>query len=421
MTNITGFNAVMCRYNEIALKGANRPQFEHLFVEAIKRALRELDAIKFVQERGRILVCLENFRPFSNRELNLIKVQLPTVFGLTSFSPGFMLESTLEAIDSQLDATFPGHYEMISRGSANNSDISYRMRARRSDKSFPLTSSELEIHFAEKFLSQYPRLKVNLNKADLTIGVEVRKKWSFVYYNQFSGPGGLPSGSNGGGLALLSGGIDSPVACYMVMKRGTPLHFITFHSFPYTPPESIIKVSKLVRILNRRQKRGILYACNLVAAQKCVRDNCTEKFRTILYRRIMVRIATGLAKSINLEALVTGESIGQVASQTVRNMDTINRATDMLIMRPLVGMDKQEVTNIADKIGTLSISQENCPDSCTVFAPKSPTTAAKLDRILEEEQRIDSPALVEACLSAIKQIDLNTYKEYEFTASVPHK
>ena len=414
MQTSSSFNAVMCRYNEIALKGANRPQFEHLFVEAIKRALNELNALNFVQERGRILVCLPNLNPFSSSELKLINTQLPTVFGLASFSPGFMTESALEAIEAQIVTTFPNHYDMVCKRFAKGDAISYRMRARRSEKLFPLTSTELEIYFAEKLLPKYPRLKVDLNEADLTIGLEVRKNWSFIYYDQFSGPGGLPSGCNGGGLALLSGGIDSPVACYLAMKRGSPLHFVTFHSYPYTPPESIIKVSKLVRLLNRRQKRGHLFACNLVHAQKCIRDHCTEKYRTILYRRLMVRIASRLAKPLALEALITGESIGQVASQTVRNMDIINRAADMLIIRPLVGMDKQEVTDVADRIGTLTISQENYPDSCTVFAPKSPSTAATLERISEEERRINTPALMDACLSAIKRIDPNTYKEYDF-------
>ena len=418
---LNNYNVVMLRYNEIALKGANRSHFEFLFVEGIKRALAELHPLHFIQERGRILMHLPKFSYFSLDQLSLLKDQLAFAFGLVSFSPGYIVESSLEAIENQVDRVFPEIYNLISKNLDNGREINYRMRARRSYKLFSMTSSELEIYFANKILPEYPRLKVNLREADLTIGIEVRKNWSFIYFQEFAASGGLPSGSNGSALALLSGGIDSPVACYLTMKRGTSLHFLTFHSFPYTSPESVIKVSREVRILNRFQRKGKLFACNLIDAQRCIRDSCTEKYRTILYRRLMLRIAANLGKSLGAQALVTGDSIGQVASQTVPNMDAINRATDMLVIRPLIGMDKQEITQIARKIETLPISQENCPDSCTVFAPRSPTTSAKLKHILDEEKRIDFHALLKTCLSSIKLIDTKTYKEYDYSNHERHQ
>jgi thiamine biosynthesis protein ThiI len=191
------------------------------------------------------------------------------------------------------------------------------------------------------------------------------------------------------------------VASYLAMKRGTQLHFLTFHSYPYTPDETLDKVDRLVTILNRYQAAGTLYACNLGAAQKIIRDSCLDKYRTILYRRLMMRIATRLAQSLNCQALVTGEAVGQVASQTLKNMDVIARATDYLILRPLVSMDKHETMTIARKLGTLAISEEFSPDCCTVFEPSSPATGALLSCILGEEDKLDMPALIEISLTTL--------------------
>ncbi len=405
------FNSVMCRYNEIALKGGNRRYFEALFIEGIRHALKELGSIKIIQERGRVVLHISNFKVLTQDELSIIQARLPKVFGLASFSPGIIVDSTLPEIEKCVLATFPDVYERFNSACRDGDTIRYRMRARRSDKNFPLTSNALEIHFAEQLLAKYQNMTVDLNHADLTVGVEVRDDWSFIFYDHTPGPGGLPSGCNGPALALLSGGIDSPVACYLTMKRGCPLNFLTFHSYPYTNAESISKVGRIIQILNQYQRPGKFLACNLVPVQKAVRDNCTEKFRTILYRRMMIRIAEAVAHSLGAQALVSGDAVGQVASQTIRNMDTIGKATDMLILRPLVGMDKLETIRIAKSINTLYVSEENCPDSCTVFAPKSPSTGAKLKRIIDEEALLDVPGLLQESLDNIKLIDVKTGEE----------
>ena len=417
-SNHSTFNAILLRYDEIALKGGNRHQFEFLFIEGIKQALTAIPDLKFLQERGRILVHLPDFYSFSDQQMVKVETQLPLAFGLVSFSPGFMVPSTLEAIEARIDEVFPDQYSRITSTIGEKQPVSYRMRARRSNKSFAMTSNQLEIYFANKLIPNFPRLRVDLKQALLTIGVEVRKNWSFIFFETHSGPRGLPSGTNGTALGLLSGGIDSPVACYLAMKRGTRMNFLTFHSSPYTSPESIIKVAKLVRTLNRYQNRGKLFACNLAVAQRNIRDHCTERYRTILYRRLMTRIAERVATSTGAIALVTGESVGQVASQTLQNLNTINRSTSMLILRPLSSLDKQEVTEIARKIGTLPISEENCPDSCTVFSPKSPTTGVGVCRILKEEAKIDLEPLISSCLSSITLVDTQTYKEYPFPIKI---
>ena len=211
---------------------------------------------------------------------------------------------------------------------------------------------------------------------------------AIVWLETFPAPGGLPVGCSGRTLALLSGGIDSPVACYLTMKRGGPVEFIGFHSDPYTPPETVDKVERIAAYLNTFQQPGKLYMVNLVELQKLVRDNCNPRMRTVLYRRIMFRIAEKIAYKRKIKALLTGESLGQVASQTLENMSTIGKAVDMLILRPLCGQDKLETIAIAQKIGTFDLSKEQVPDSCTVFAPDSPATKVSEKDAEAEEARI---------------------------------
>ncbi len=266
----------------------------------------------------------------------------------------------------------------------------------------------MEIRFAEKLCELYPRLVIDLVNADLTVQLEVRDKWAFVSFDRIEGPGGLPTGSSAPALVLLSGGIDSPVASYLMMGRGCRLDFITFHSYPYTTPELIEKVAKLTQKLNRFQKPGRLFACNLAAAQKLIRDHCSERFRTILYRRLMFRVAEKVARMIKCNALVTGESLGQVASQTVPNLDAINRATEMLILRPLIGIDKLQTTRIAERIGTLETSNVQCADSCTVFMPRQPSTNARYHLLDREESYLDADEMLRLCLKEVTRVNLDT-------------
>ncbi|MBO5723175.1 MAG: tRNA 4-thiouridine(8) synthase ThiI, partial [Lentisphaeria bacterium] len=224
------------------------------------------------------------------------------------------------------------------------------------------------------------------------------------YLESFPAPGGLPVGCNDRTLALLSGGIDSPVACYLTMKRGSPVDFIGFHSEPYTPPETVEKVQRIANYLNTFQQPGRLYMVNLVELQKLIRDNCNPRYRTVLYRRLMFRIAEYIARKRKIGALLTGESLGQVASQTLVNMNTIDQAVDMLVLRPLCGQDKLETIDIARKIGTFELSQEQVPDSCTVFAPDRPSTRVSAEDAANEEARI--PGYYEMLAEIINNTEL---------------
>lgn len=405
-------NALICRYNEIATKGRNRSEFERLLADNIRFALRDLGKLRILRERGRLFVRRAGpVSEFSPADRALIRERIPRIPGLASVSPGQLVAPELAAIEHAVLETFPAVYACYAERIPEPERIAYCMRARRSDKSFPLSSHDLEVAFAEKFLTQYPRLRVDLTQPQLRIDVEIRAERAFISYESIPGPGGLPVGSAGRVLALLSGGIDSPVACYQMMKRGCKLDFVTFHSAPYTPPALIAKVATLVRLLNRYQRGGRLFAVNLLEAQKQIRDRCQSRYRTVLYRRLMVRISTLIARMLRAGALATGDNLGQVASQTLDNMAVISAACPMLILRPLLTFDKFETMALARELGTLDTSQQELPDSCTVFAPPRPATSATAEHIQAEEAKLDLEQLLVACLRGTREIDVTSAEQ----------
>jgi thiamine biosynthesis protein ThiI len=317
----------------------------------------------------------------------------------------------LADIERAVDESFQAVYDVVRADTPEGEPVTYRMRANRNNKKFPLRAVEVEIHFAERLVPRYEGMDVDLKHAKLTVEVDIRHVRAFVCYERIPGPGGLPEGTAGRVLALLSGGIDSPVACYQMMRRGCRVDYVTFHSSPYTPPALIAKVARLAEILNDFQAAGRLYAVNLLPAQRVIRDICTSRFRTILYRRFMVRIANRIADYTQAKALLTGDNLGQVASQTLSNMAVIDEASERMIFRPLVAFDKHETTAIAERIGTMIESAESVADSCTVFAPKDPCTSTTLRRIEEEEARLDVAGLVEECLVGTVRVELGTLAE----------
>lgn len=406
------YNAVLCRYNEIATKGRNRRQFENRLVGGAQRVLRKLGNLRVVREAGRIYLQPSGGKPFfAPADLAEIRRQLPLVTGLSSASPGFLVEPELAAMERAIDDSFETVYQAVAAELPEDQPITYRMQGNRSVKTFPMTATELEIHFAERLIPRHERLVVNLKQAALTIELDVRHARAFVSYERIPGPGGLPEGTGGKLIALLSGGIDSPVACYQMMRRGCRVDYVTFHSAPYTPPALIAKVARLAEVLNDFQAGGRLYAVNLLPAQRQIRDLCTERFRTVLYRRFMVRIANRMAEHLGAKALLTGDNLGQVASQTLSNLAVVDHASERLILRPLIAADKLDTMGIAERIGTMPLSLETVPDSCTVFAPDSPCTSSTLRRIEAEEAKLEVPALIEECLAQTARIDLATLAE----------
>ncbi|MBR2434463.1 MAG: tRNA 4-thiouridine(8) synthase ThiI [Lentisphaeria bacterium] len=383
------FNHIICRYNEIATKSGNRAMFERRLIDNMRSACSDLETrLRFTRIRGRIVIFRDEDTEFTEAEKAAISERLERCFGLDSFSFCLEGEKSMEAIEEMIRKTVP---EMFAPVLEKNGIVQFRTRARRADKSFPVKSKDIEIAVASMVenLMGEGKVKVNLDHPDVSIGIEVREKSSILYYDSAKAAGGLPVGSNAPMLALLSGGIDSPVACHMTMKRGCHVDYLTFHSYPYTPKGTVEKVERLAKMINRYQNPpGILYACNISEIQKLIRDNCDPRYRTVLYRRMMMRIASKLCRDRKLHAVVTGESIGQVASQTVENMSVIEKACDHLIVRPLCGFDKMETIRRAEAIGTFETSIEPMPDSCTVFAPDSPILHAKLKFVEFEESKI---------------------------------
>ncbi len=397
------YNAIICRYHEIAIKGNNRIQFERCLMENL-HWLFDAIPVKVQRIRGRVWIEKKDGGDFSEAEMALAHTYMHKAFGVESYSPARLTKPDIDAIRSALDQLAPMVFEPRL---AQSKSVSFRIRARRSDKNFAMRSKEIEIDLATRLGERYgdDRLDIDLDNGEITVGVEVRDEVAILFFDTLRGPGGLPVGSNARVLALLSGGIDSPVACYLTMKRGSPVDYLTFHSAPYTPPDTTEKVTGIAAFLNTFQRPAKLHLCNLAPMQKAIRDKCCARFRTVLYRRMMFRIAAMVARKTNCEALLTGEALGQVASQTVVNMATINAAVDMLVLRPLVGQDKLETIRWAEQIGSFELSKVQVPDSCTVFAPDHPATAAPLELILEEENKLgDFLPMLEEIVAAIETL-----------------
>ncbi len=404
-------NTILCRYDEIATKGKNRADFEGRLAGNIQHKLHTTADVRVRRQRGRIFILPpKGEEAFPKQAYERIYETLPRLFGLASFSPAIATVATLDNLNTVIRNTFPKVYDLYAADKPDGEKIRYAMRAHITHSDFPMSAQDLEIHFADQLLPHY-MLQVDLNNPELRIDVEIRENQAFVSYERVPGPGGLPSGTSPKLIALLSGGIDSPVACHQAMKRGSPLQFITFHSSPYTPEATITKTARLSNILNQWQRSESLLAINLLPAQKAIRDQCAPRLRTVLYRRMMFRIATLAARVYEAQGLVTGESLGQVASQTLENMTVISKATDLVVLRPLLTFDKKETIRIAKDIDTLSVSNEETPDSCTVFAPDKPVTAAKLKHVRTEEEKLDIPKLITECLTQSSRMDPKTFDE----------
>jgi tRNA uracil 4-sulfurtransferase len=404
------YNIILCRYSEIALKGKNRWRFEQKMIDRINRLLNKFSFLKVKKIRGRIVIHYHDYAVFNPEEIRIISEALTFVFGLDSFSFAIRCESNMDSIRK---IVIDNSDSIINNAvlDRKTKKLTYRIRVKRSDKQFPMSTKEIEKDLADLIYPKNTAFTVNLNIADVTVYCEIHKKETFVFFDKKKGASGLPSGSNPPVLTLLSGGFDSSVASYMMMKRGVFVDFLTFHSHPFTPPATIEKTRRLATVLNKYQGDRRLFACNLLEVQKTICAETYETFRTIFYRRFMFRLAERIACKNGNKALVTGESVGQVASQTIINLGNIDNATEMLVLRPLVGMDKIEILRIAEKIGTFDISKEQVPDSCTVFSPSNPSTGASRKMILSGESRLDVDALVDTAYKNTVMINIETGKE----------
>jgi len=367
-------------YHEISLKGGNRPLFLRYLQQNLLRATGDLGPVRVIQLPGRIMLDLPG-----HPDPHAVYDRLSRVSGIANFALAQRIPSSLDAMK-----------HAVERALAGKSFRSFRITARRAFKTFPQSSVELNRVLGAHVLGLRADARVDLTHPDLNVHVEVLPGETFVYCDRRPGPGGLPVGSGGTVVALLSGGIDSPVAAWRLIKRGCRVIFVHFHSVPYLPDVSRGKARALVTQLTQWQYFSRLFLVPFGEIQREVVLSVPPPARVVVYRRLMVRIAEGLARRAGGAALVTGDSLGQVASQTLANLGRIDEATDLPILRPLIGMDKLEITDQARALGTFEISIEPDADCCTLFVPKHPGTRMSREEGMMAEARLDLPALVHA-------------------------
>lgn len=385
---------LLIRHQEIALKGKNRPDFEKRLLNNIARCLAGEGRV--FNASGRFVVELS-----PNQLQNPLKLidRLAVLGGVAAVTPCLMTEPTIENITAQTLEW--AKHDLEARPAAKT----FAIRARRVDKRFPLTSAQVDFEIGPQVKRLRDDLTVNLKAPDLKIAIEIRDKHSLIYSWEKEGVHGLPMDPTQRVVCLLSGGIDSPVAAYDVMRRGCAPVFVHFHSKPFTSEASVSKVKRLAAVLRNASPMPLeLWLVPLLEIQKAVRDACNERYRTIHYRRFMMMIAEEIANRRGAKALVTGDALGQVASQTLTNMQAIEDAVALPVLRPLITLDKHHIVEKARAIGTYEISIEPHDDTCVLFAPQRPATQAKIAILREETESIAVYNLVFSAVDAAEKI-----------------
>ena len=368
-------NSVGLSYGELSLKGKNRGQFERMLKNKINKVLEGID-YKLVDDMSKLYIVVEN------DHIEAVMEKMRKVFGIVALNPSAKVENDDEKIREKVLEIANYAYE---KGARN-----FKIAVNRSNKSFEKKSMDYARELGGHVLINSPFENVKMKDPDLLINVEIRKD-VYIYTERVKTYGGLPLGSTGKGLVLLSGGIDSPVASFMMAKRGMRLNFITFHSFPFTSRKALDKIKELSDILSIYTGKTRIYALNILKIQEAINANTRKELATILTRRVMMRLAERVAQNMDYQALITGESLGQVASQTIGGLTCTNASVETIpVFRPLIGMDKTEIINIAKEIGTYEKSIEPHEDSCVIFAPKHPVTNPKLEEVLKEELKIEN-------------------------------
>lgn len=373
-------------FGEIALKGLNRRYFEDQLIKNIRRAIKDLNIERIYKEQGKVYIEApeSNFPKIINR--------LKKVFGLVNISPCIRIDKTMEAIEEAAIKAIKGKGDGVR---------TFKVQTNRADKNFPIKSPEVSRTIGGIILNEFPGLKVDVHNPDMYVYIDIKQN-VYVYTEKIKGYGGLPIGTNGKALLLLSGGIDSPVAGFMMAKRGVEISAVHYHSYPFTSERSEEKVKELAKILSRYTGKIKMYSVNILEIQKQINLKCKENEMTILSRRFMMRLAEKIAEKEGLNGLITGESLGQVASQTIEGIGVTNAVVKLPVFRPLIGFDKVDIVNIAKDIETYETSILPFEDCCTVFLPKHPVTKPKLEDILKSEEPLDVEYLVDEAIENMK-------------------
>lgn len=382
---------ILLKYGELILKGLNRPQFEHKLLKSIKGALRGCGQFSVTQAQSTVYVEPQD----ADASIDAALKRLQKVLGIVSLVRACVVEKEMAAIE---EAVVPYLRDNIEQAKT------FKVNAKRADKRFPLSSPEIARRVADKVGDAFPDLEADMRAPELLITVEVRDTDAYIHANSLPGVGGMPAGSCGRAAVLISGGIDSPVATYMMARRGMSVCAVHFASPPYTSPRAKAKVLDLLKIVSAYGGPIACFVVPFTALQEQIRAHCREEFFTILLRRFMMKAASRIAAAQDCAALITGESIGQVASQTIEAITCTEAASSLPILRPLIGMNKEEIVQIARRIDTYETSILPYEDCCTVFTPRHPRTKPRLWDVEQEEAKFDFAPLLDAAVEAAEKI-----------------
>lgn len=384
---------LIVRYSEIHLKGLNRPYFEKALVNRISHAISDPD-VTVDREQGRIFV-----NGVTEKNVYAYAERLRKVFGIHSVSPAV-------AVEKDWDAVVDGARNLLDRylSTLPGGVHTFKVFARRADKRFPYNSEMICKELGHQLLEAFSSLQVDVHHPEIMFGVEIRKTHAYLYCQEMEAVGGMPVGTNGRAMLLLSGGIDSPVAGYMIAKRGVSLDAVHFYSYPYTSERAREKVIDLAKQISEYSGDMTLHLVPFTDIQLSIYDNCPKAETTVIMRRLMMKIADRIAVRTGAQALITGESIGQVASQTMESLTVTNDAATLPVFRPLIGFDKDEIVSYAKKIGTFETSIQPFEDCCTIFVPQHPVTKPSLERILVSEQAVDFEPMIEKAIADTEQM-----------------
>lgn len=382
---------IMCRYGEIILKGLNRPRFESALTKNIKEALERDGEVNIWRAQG--ITYVEPLE--GDGQVKKVVDKLKCVFGIVSLTIAHKCEKNLDSIKEEILNSFSDEIK------AHNT---FKVNAKRADKKFPYKSPQICDEIGGFILENFPHLKVDVNNPSLTVTVEIRDNEAFVHTVRVKCSGGMPVGTNGKAMLLLSGGIDSPVAGYMIAKRGVKLEAVHFFSYPYTGERAKDKVLKLASIVAKYNGEMKVHIVPFTDIQLEIREKCPEEHLTLVMRRFMMQIAERVAKSNQCQALVTGESIGQVASQTIGALNVTNESVNTVVFRPLIGMDKEEIVEISRKIDAFETSILPYEDCCTVFTPRHPSTKPVVEKVIKSQQRLDIDRLIDEAVAGVETL-----------------
>lgn len=383
---------ILIKLGEIVLKGLNRRVFETMLIKNIRRRISPNGEYEVTSAQSTIYVVPK----IDGLDLDLAEEKIGRIFGIIAYVRSCVVEKDMEAVYKATD------YLKKELSAAK----SFKVESRRSDKKFPLNSPQLSAELGGYILEKYPKLKVDVHNPDLTVRVEVREKGVYIHGDAKPGAGGIPVGTGGKAAILISGGIDSPVAAWMMARRGVELTAIHFASPPYTSDRARNKVERLLKQVGEYAGRMKMLTVNFTRVQEEIRDKCPEELSTVLMRRFMMRVAQRLCENEECHAMITGESLGQVASQTIQAIACTDAVSDIPVFRPLIGTDKAEIVAIAHKIDTFDISIEPFEDCCTVFTPKHPRTRPSKKLLETAEQALDVEELVNGCVETVETTEI---------------